>query len=67
MVRETDLWQTAWIIAAEYGAEGVDFAGQMAHSFDLGGKTKEREVWVSIMEKVEALTSSEPEVAGPRQ
>ena len=57
MTTETDEWRTAWIIADEYGAEGVAFAAQMAESFAIGGKTDDQKVWVSIMEKVAALTS----------
>jgi hypothetical protein len=62
---ETDVWRTAWIIADEYGAEGVGFAGRMAKSFEIGGKAEHQKVWVSIMEKVEALTS--PENAATRR
>ena len=57
MATETDVWRTAWIIADEYGADGVSFAAQMAKSFEIGGKAEDQKVWVSIMEKVEALTS----------
>ena len=57
MATETDVWQAAWIIAEPYGAEGVSFAAQMAHSFQIGGKIDAHEVWLSIMEKVETLTS----------
>ena len=57
MATETDVWRTAWIIADEYGAEGVDFAARMALSFEIGGKTEDQKVWASIGEKVEALTS----------
>ena len=57
MTTETDEWRTAWIIADEYGADGVSFAAQMAKSFEIGGKAEDQKVWVSIMEKVEALTS----------
>lgn len=56
---QTDLWQAAWIIAEHYGAEGVGFAAQMAHSFKIGGKIEEQKVWLSIMEKVDVLTSQE--------
>lgn len=37
MATETDVWRTAWIIADEYGAEGVGFAAEMAKSFEIGG------------------------------
>ena len=57
MPKELDVWQSAWIIAEEYGAEGVSFAAQMAHSFEIGGKLDEQKVWLSIMQKVETLTS----------
>jgi hypothetical protein len=59
MATETDAWQTAWIIAEAYGAEGVHFAARMAHSFQIGGKTDAQKAWLSIMEKVGALTSQE--------
>jgi hypothetical protein len=58
MATETDLWQTAWIIADEYGAEGVGFAAGMAHSFGIGGKVDAQKAWLSIAEKVETLTSA---------
>lgn len=57
MPTELDVWQSAWIIAEEYGPEGVGFAAQMAHSFEIGGKLDEQKVWLSIMQKVETLTS----------
>jgi hypothetical protein len=57
MATETDAWQAAWIIAEQYGREGVDFAARMAHSFQIGGKMDSYKDWVSIMEKVDALTS----------
>jgi hypothetical protein len=56
MITETELWQSAWIIAEQYGAEGVDFAAKMAHSFDIGGEADAQNVWLSIMQKVEMLT-----------
>jgi hypothetical protein len=59
MATETDVWQAAWIIAEQYGREGVDFAARMAHSFQIGGKTDSYSVWLSIMEKVDRLTSQE--------
>jgi hypothetical protein len=59
MATETDAWQAAWIIAEQYGREGVDFAAQMAHSFQIGGKMDSYKDWVSIMEKVDTLTSQE--------
>ncbi len=57
MASEADVWQSAWIIAEEYGPEGVDFAAQMAQSFEIGGKTDAQQVWLSIMQKVDILTS----------
>jgi hypothetical protein len=58
MATETDLWQTAWIIAERYGAEGVGFAAEMAHSFRIGGKFDAHEAWRSITQKVETLTAA---------
>jgi hypothetical protein len=54
---DADVWQSAWIIAEQYGAEGVSFAAQMAQSFEIGGKLDAQKVWLSIMQKVETLTS----------
>jgi hypothetical protein len=59
MATETDAWQAAWIIAEQFGREGVDFAGRMAHSFQIGGKTDSYKDWMSIMEKVDELTSQQ--------
>jgi len=56
MATEMDVWQSAWMIAEEYGSEGVDFAAQMAHSFEVDGKVDAQKVWLSIMHKVETLT-----------
>lgn len=58
MATETDLWQTAWIIAEQYGAEGVDFALGMANSFRSGGKTDAEKAWLSVAQKVETLTAA---------
>ncbi len=58
MARETDVWQTAWIIAEQYGAEGVAFAAEMAHSFELCGKSDAAETWRAIARKVEVLTAT---------
>lgn len=63
MATETDAWQAAWIIAEQYGREGVEFAAQMAHSFQIGGKVESYKDWLSIMEKVDALTSQEAQSA----
>jgi hypothetical protein len=57
MATETDAWQAAWIIAEQFGREGVDFAARMAHSFQIGGKMESYKDWMSIMEKVDELTS----------
>lgn len=57
MPSDADVWQSAWIIAEQYGAEGVGFAAQMAQSFEIGGKLDAQKVWLSIMQKVETLTS----------
>ncbi len=58
MATETDVWQTAWIIAEQYGAEGVGFAAEMAHSFKIGGKIDAHQAWLSIAQKVEMLTTA---------
>lgn len=54
---EVGAWQTAWIIAEQYGPEGVDFAAQMARSFQIGGKITAQREWLAIMQMVEALVS----------
>jgi hypothetical protein len=59
MAKETDVWQVAWIIAEQFGREGVEWAARQAHSFQIGGKTDSYNVWMSIMEKVDRLTSQE--------
>jgi hypothetical protein len=64
MVTETDLWQTAWIIAEQYGAEGVGFAAEMARSFKIGEKIDAQEAWLSITRKVETLTADPSQPAG---
>jgi hypothetical protein len=67
MANETDVWQAAWIIAEQYGAEDVNFAEGMAQSFQIAGKRDAQNVWLSIMEKVEILTSPEKtDGAGPQ-
>ena len=58
MATETDLWQTAWIIAEQYGTEGVGFAAEMARSFKISGKIDAQEAWLSITQKVETLTAA---------
>ena len=67
MATETDVWRTAWIIADAYGAEGLDFAARMAKIFEIGGKTEDQKVWVSIGEKVEALISPPGAATQPPQ
>jgi hypothetical protein len=57
MATEADCWQTAWIIAEQYGAEGVGFAAEMARSFEIGGKIDADQAWRSIARKVETLTA----------
>lgn len=61
MVTEEDVWRTAFIIAEQYGPDGVAFAQRMAESFEIGAKLEEHRVWVSIMTKVEALTQDTEE------
>ncbi len=56
MASDEDLWQTAWIIADQYGAEGVGFAATMAQSFEIGGKSEEQQTWLIIMQRVNELT-----------
>ena len=67
MATETDVWQTAWIIAEQYGREGVDFAARMAHSFQIGGKMDSYNVWLSIMMKVDELTLHEEQNSATAQ
>ena len=57
MPDQKDLWRAAWIIAEQYGPEGVAFAAQMAQSFEIGGKDRELRAWRSIAEKVQELTN----------
>jgi|EndMetStandDraft_9_1072997.scaffolds.fasta_scaffold136384_2 hypothetical protein len=63
MATETDTWQVAWIIAEQFGREGVDWAARMAHSFQIGGKMDSYREWLSIMEKVDELTLQEGQSA----
>ncbi|MEP9353104.1 hypothetical protein ABLE93_05835 [Xanthobacter sp. KR7-65] len=65
MVTEEDVWRTAFIIAEQYGPEGVAFAQRMAESFEIGAKVEEHRVWVSIMSKVSALTQEEDDAERP--
>jgi hypothetical protein len=67
MATQTDVWQAAWIIAEQYGAEGVNFAARMAQSFEVGGKVDAHNVWLSIMEKVATLTSQEQSDGAAKQ
>lgn len=66
MVTEEDVWRTAFIIAEQYGPEGVAFAYRMAESFELGGKVEAHRTWVSIMTKVEELVQDEEDDAPAR-
>jgi hypothetical protein len=63
MATETDAWQAAWIIAEQYGRDGVEWAARMAQSFQIGGKMDSYRDWMSIMEKVATLTSQEAQDA----
>jgi hypothetical protein len=63
MATETDAWQAAWIIAEQYGRDGVEWAARMAQSFQIGGKMESYKDWMSIMEKVATLTSQEAQDA----
>lgn len=66
MVTEEDVWRTAFIIAEQYGPEGVAFAHRMAESFEIGGKVEAHRTWISIMTKVEELVQDEDEDAPSR-
>lgn len=68
MTNETDEWKAAFIIAEQFGPEGVDFATQMAESFRIGGKMEEHRSWMSIVKKVDDLTTpaAEVEVGAPQ-
>ena len=55
MTTETDLWQTAWIIAHQHGSDGPAFATRMADSFKLGHKVDAHQAWLSIAAKVAVL------------
>ncbi|MGJ5203236.1 hypothetical protein [Bradyrhizobium sp. HKCCYLR20261] len=55
MTSETDLWQTAWIIAEQHGPDGPAFASRMADSFKLGHKIDAHQAWLSIAAKVAVL------------
>ncbi|GLH81166.1 hypothetical protein SSBR45G_60750 [Bradyrhizobium sp. SSBR45G] len=55
MTTETDLWQTAWIIAEQHGTDGPAFAVRMADSFKLGHKIDAHQAWLSIAAKVAML------------
>jgi len=63
MVSDMDVWQAAWIIAEQFGAEGIDFAARMAQSFEIGGKTADQQTWLAIMHKVEELTREQPDAS----
>ncbi|MGC2782177.1 MAG: hypothetical protein WA418_41740 [Bradyrhizobium sp.] len=55
MTTETDLWQTAWIIAEQHGTDGPAFAARMADSFKLGHRIDAHQAWLSIAAKVAVL------------
>ncbi|WP_315776080.1 MULTISPECIES: hypothetical protein [unclassified Bradyrhizobium] len=55
MTTETDLWQTAWIIAQQHGTDGPAFAARMADGFRLGHKVAAHRAWLSIAAKVAVL------------
>ncbi|WP_257166139.1 hypothetical protein [Bradyrhizobium sp. SRS-191] len=55
MTTESDLWQTAWIIAEQHGRDGPAFATRMADSFELGHKMDAHRAWRSIAAKVAIL------------
>mgnify|MGYP000072980556 CR=1 FL=1 len=55
MTTETDLWQTARIIAEQHGTDGPAFAARMADSFRLGHTIDAHQAWVSIAAKVAVL------------
>ncbi|QRG05912.1 hypothetical protein EZH22_23280 [Xanthobacter dioxanivorans] len=65
MVSEEDVWRTAFIIAEQYGPEGVAFAARMAESFEIGGKMDEHRAWVAIMTRVESLTTEHDAAVRP--
>lgn len=65
MANEQDMWRTAWIIAEQYGAEGVEFAASMAQSFEIGGKHEDQQTWLAIMQRVRELTQ-EAASTGPQ-
>jgi len=67
MKLQEQVWNTAWILAEHYGEEGVSVAADMAKSFEIGGKHEERDVWLSIMDKVRELTVERSDGAALKQ
>jgi hypothetical protein len=67
MKLQEQVWNTAWILAEHYGEEGVSVAADMAKSFEIGGKHEERDVWLSIMDKVRELTVERGDGAALKQ
>ena len=67
MKTQEQVWNTAWILAEHYGEGGVGVAAEMAKSFEIGGKHEERDVWLSIMDKVRELTAEHADVPEFRQ
>lgn len=66
MTTETDLWQTAWIIAQQHGTDGPAFAARMADSFKLGHKLAAYRAWLSIAAKVTVLIDNSASVGALR-
>ncbi|XUM19567.1 hypothetical protein ACRAVF_17775 [Bradyrhizobium oligotrophicum S58] len=66
MTTETDLWQTAWIIAQQHGTNGPAFAARMADSFRLGHKLAAYQAWLSIAAKVTVLIDAGPSSSAHR-
>jgi hypothetical protein len=56
LTTQEQLWRAAWIIAEQYGDEAVEFADQMVESFEIGGKLGQRDIWLSIKNKISVLT-----------
>ena len=67
MTTQEQVWSTAWILAEHYGEEGISVAADMAKSFEIGGKNEERDVWLSIMDKVRELTVEHDPIPAFRQ
>ena len=59
LTTQEQLWRAAWIIAGQYGDDAVEFADQMVESFEIGGKLGQRDIWLSIKDKVNVLTGED--------